>query len=395
MPEIQPYLDILPTLLTVLTIAFIITPLIGTIAQRFGFVDLPQAKRKRTDRSIATRIHTEEKLRIGGLAVLVPFVIVAFSQMQTNPQISGLVWGLTILIIGGVIDDKYELSPSKQMLIQFIAALIAVLSGITITGITLAGTTLDFNLLEQPLNFGLFVYNMVLPADLITIIWILGIVNAINWMSGIDAIGELTVFLAAFSTMLLSVRAGQIEIAILSGALAAGILGFVPFNFPPSKIMSGTAGTTGYGFILAVLAVISGAKITSALMLLSIPVIDMVWVMIYRFVKLKDTPFFKRPFVGGKVHLHHRLMGLGLNQSQALWLEISIISIIAILAFAISGFSDNFVALIGIIALLIVLFTVISIVSKRRKSTESIKKDEPPQPPMITDDPTPEQKYAY
>ncbi len=395
MPEIQPYLDILPTLLTVLTIAFIITPLIGTIAQRFGFVDLPQAKRKRTDRSIATRIHTEEKLRIGGLAVLVPFVIVAFSQMQTNPQISGLVWGLTILIIGGVIDDKYELSPSKQMLIQFIAALIAVLSGITITGITLAGTILDFNLLEQPLNFGLFVYNMVLPADLITIIWILGIVNAINWMSGIDAIGELTVFLAAFSTMLLSVRAGQIEIAILSGALAAGILGFVPFNFPPSKIMSGTAGTTGYGFILAVLAVISGAKITSALMLLSIPVIDMVWVMIYRFVKLKDTPFFKRPFVGGKVHLHHRLMGLGLNQSQALWLEISIISIIAILAFAISGFSDNFVALIGIIALLIVLFTVISIVSKRRKSTESIKKDEPPQPPMITDDPTPEQKYAY
>lgn len=395
MPEIQPYLDILPTLLTVLTIAFIITPLIGTIAQRFGFVDLPQAKRKRTDRSIATRIHTEEKLRIGGLAVLVPFVIVAFSQMQTNPQISGLVWGLTILIIGGVIDDKYELSPSKQMLIQFIAALIAVLSGITITGITLAGTTLDFNLLEQPLNFGLFVYNMVLPSDLITIIWILGIVNAINWMSGIDAIGELTVFLAAFSTMLLSVRAGQIEIAILSGALAAGILGFVPFNFPPSKIMSGTAGTTGYGFILAVLAVISGAKITSALMLLSIPVIDMVWVMIYRFVKLKDTPFFKRPFVGGKVHLHHRLMGLGLNQSQALWLEISIISIIAILAFAISGFSDNFVALIGIIALLIVLFTVISIVSKRRKSTESIKKDEPPQPPMITDDPTPEQKYAY
>ena len=76
---------------------------------------------------------------------------------------------------------------------------------------------------------------MTFPADLFSVVWILGIMNAINWMSGIDAIGELTTFIAAFTTMLLSVRAGQPEIAILSATLAAGLLGFVPFNFPPSK----------------------------------------------------------------------------------------------------------------------------------------------------------------
>jgi UDP-GlcNAc:undecaprenyl-phosphate GlcNAc-1-phosphate transferase len=394
-PELIPYLNFLPAALAVFITAFLLTPLLGSLAKRYKFIDLPQEQRKRNDKTLATRIHHKAKLRLGGLAVLLPFILVAFTQLDHNPKILGMIGGLFILILGGVLDDKYELSARKQMLIQLAAAIIVVISGVTIPKIDFAGLSFNFSLWAHTFNFGLFNYNFLFPGDFITVFWIMTIINAINWMSGIDAIGELTTFLAALTTMLLSVRSGQLDMALMSASLAAGLLGFIPYNLPPSEIMSGTAGTTGYGFILAVFAVISGTKITSALMLLSIPIIDMIWVMIYRFITIKDVPFLKRPFMGGNVHLHHRLMALGLTQAQTLWLEISVISLISILAFSISGFSDSIVALVVIITLLIVGFTSINLIAKHKKKVQSNKKEAPPQPPMITSDPTPEQKYAY
>jgi UDP-GlcNAc:undecaprenyl-phosphate/decaprenyl-phosphate GlcNAc-1-phosphate transferase len=394
--ELQPYLNILPQFIVVFLAALLATPLIGSIAMRLGLVDQPQEKRKRTDKSLSTRIHHTLKIRAGGLAVLIPFIIVAFSVADHDSRLLGLITGLIVLIIGGILDDRYELSAKKQMLIQLLAAVIAVVSGVTIARIDVAGQTFNFSLWTHEFNFGIFKYLMTFPADLFSVVWILGIMNAINWMSGIDAIGELTTFIAAFTTMLLSVRAGQPEIAILSATLAAGLLGFVPFNFPPSKIMSGTAGTTGYGFILAIFAVISGSKITSAITLLSLPIIDMVWVMGYRFIKLKDVPFFKRPFVSGDVHLHHRLMALGLNQVQTLFLEVSLISLISLVAFYFGGFSNSFMCPVIVIALLIIIFTVISLLTRRQELIRSRKPvDGPPQPPIVDSGPTPEEKYAY
>jgi UDP-GlcNAc:undecaprenyl-phosphate GlcNAc-1-phosphate transferase len=316
-------------------------------------------------------------------------------MLDHNTRVSGLVLGLIVLIIGGILDDKYELSARDQLLIQILAAVIVVLSGVTIPSVDIFGQTFNFSSVSTDVNLGLFTYHMILPADLLAVFWIISIINAINWMSGIDAIGEITVFITAFTTMLLSVRAGQPEMAMLSAILAAGLLGFIPYNFPPSKIMSGTAGTTSYGFILAVLAIISGSKITSALMLLSLPVLDMIWVMGYRFIKLKDEPFFKRPFVGGNVHLHHRLMDLGLSVTQTLYLETSMICIISVLAFYLGGFSVQLISVMIIAAVLMVIFTVIYVIGKRKKKRDLDKKPDRPQPPVVRNDPTPEEKYAY
>lgn len=394
--ELQPYLNILPQFLTVFVIALLATPLIGSFAKRLGFVDQPVEKRKRTDKTLSTRLHHTVKIRAGGLAVLLPFIVVALTLTDHNSKLIGMVWGLIILIVGGILDDKYELSAKKQMLIQLLAAVIAVASGVTINKLDFAGQSINLVSWSHLFDFGIFKYLMTFPGDLISLVWILGIMNAINWMSGIDAVGELATFITAFTTMLLSVKAEQPEIAILSATLAAGLLGFVPFNFPPSKIMSGTAGTTGYGFILAIFAVISGSKITSAITLLSLPIIDMIWVMVYRFIKLKDIPFFKRPFVSGDVHLHHRLMALGLSQVQTLFLEISLISLISLVAFYFGGFSSSLMMPVVVITVLIIIFTVISILTRRQKQMKSrIPQDTPPQPPIIDSGPTPEEKYAY
>jgi UDP-GlcNAc:undecaprenyl-phosphate GlcNAc-1-phosphate transferase len=377
-----------------LLFAVLLTPVIGYIAKKYKFIDLPGVLRKRSDKTVAQRIHKTPKLRLGGLSVLIPFVIVVITMLDGNTKIWGLILGLLVLIIGGVLDDKYELNAKKQMLLQILAAVIVVLSGITIMKFDIFGTTIDFSQFSTDINLGLFTYHMIFPADIITIVWILIIINAINWMSGIDAIGEITTFITAFTTMLLSVRAGQMEMAMLSGILAAGVLGFIPYNFPPSKIMSGTAGTTGYGFILAVLAIISGSKITSAVTLLSIPLLDMVWVMIYRFIKLKDVPFFKRPFVGGNVHLHHRLMHLGLSTVQVLYVETSVICLISILAFYLGGFHMPLISLVIIFTVLIIIFSVISILSSKKKKIIVHDKSKDP-PPVVTNEQTPEEKYAY
>ncbi len=390
---LQPYINLLPTLLAGFVITIFLTPIVGWIAKRFQFVDLPKDKRKRTDKTLAQRIHTIPKLRLGGIAVFVTFIGLILLQGRLNPQILGMLAGLVVLLIAGAIDDKYELSARNQMIAQIIAALIVVLSGVTITQLDFAGQRFVFDGFRQIFDLGIFQYEFIFPGAFITVFWILLLINAINWMCGIDAIGEVMTFIASFTSMLLAVRADQYELAMISGIFAFNLLGYIPFNFPPSKIISGTAGTTGYGYILAVLAILSGSKITSAIMVLSLPLIDMIWVVIYRLIKLKDVTFFKRPFVGGNIHLHHRIMALGFSQIQTLFIEIAIISSVSLIAFYFGGFSNEFMIVITISVILLGIFTFITIKNGRRKPIEPPKTDAPP--PLSQDEPTPEEKYAY
>lgn len=305
----------------------------------------------------------------------------------------GMIAGLIVLLVIGALDDKYELSAKYQFLGQIIAALIVILSGVTITQLDIAGQRLKFDSFISVWNLGLFEYTFIFPGAIITLFWILTIINAINWMCGIDAIGEVMTFIASLTTMLLAIRADQPELALISAMLGASILGYLPFNFPPSKIISGTGGTTGYGFILAVLAVMSGSKITSAIMILSLPLIDMIWVMAFRFLNLKEVPFLKRPFMGGNVHLHHRIMALGFTQIQTLFIEMTLIALISLIAFYFGGFSDSFLILVSIAVLLIFVFTAITLAAKRKQTAKP--KEPESKPPIIDNGPTPEEKYAY
>lgn len=390
---LQPYINLLPTLLIGFILTIFLTPIVGWIAKRFGFIDLPKDKRKRTDKTLAQRIHTIPKLRLGGIAVFITFIGLILVQGDLNPKIIGMLAGLVVLLVAGAIDDKFELSARKQMIAQLIAATIVVLSGVTIAHIDFAGQRFAFDSFRQIFDFGIFQYEFIFPGAFITIFWILLIINAINWMCGIDAIGEFMTFIASFTTMLLAVRANQYELAMVSGIFASSIMGYIPFNFPPSKIISGTAGTTGYGYILGVLAILSGSKITSAIIVLSLPVIDMIWVVFYRLIKLKDIPFLKRPFVGGNIHLHHRIMALGFTQIQTLFIEIALIASISLIAFYFGGFSNEFMLWITILVVLLGLITFISIKKGRRKQVEPPKPEAPPT--LRKDEPTPEQKYAY
>ncbi|MCA9383539.1 undecaprenyl/decaprenyl-phosphate alpha-N-acetylglucosaminyl 1-phosphate transferase [Candidatus Dojkabacteria bacterium] len=392
--SLQPYIDLLPYAGAAFLAALLLTPIAGTIAHKVGAMDLPASMRKRNDKTVSTRIHKEAKPRLGGMAVLIPVILIAFSQMELTTPILGILIGLIILVISGVIDDIKELSGGSQIIIHFSVALLVVVTGSTISEIVVAGLNLNFNFFEAALHFGAYTYNFIFPADLITILWIMAIINAVNWVSGIDALGEGVTIIASVTIMLLAIKLGRPEIAILPAVLSGGVLGFLPYNFPPSKILGGGAADAPYGFLLAVLSIVGGAKITTAIIILSVPIIDMIWVILYRLKEHTDVPFLKRPFVSGRVHLHHRLMSLGFTPKQTLVIESTAMTISAVVAFYFGGFSTTLIAAISVFAGLLVGFVIITFINRKRQIEEVDKLPEP-EPEEPEDTQTPEERFAY
>lgn len=397
---IQIYLQLLPAAGFIMVSAFIITPIIGYLATKYHFIDLPASKRKRTDKSLAQRIHKNTKPRLGGLSYLIPMFILLLAQSGLDSRILGMTIGLGILMVVGAIDDRYELPARTQFTAQIIAAAVVVFFGVRIIDINLGSLNLNFDWWHVFFDIGSTAFSIVLPADLITIFWIILTINAVNWMYGMDAIGEAMTIIASITTALLSVKAGLYGYAVISFALAGGLLGFLPFNLFPSKIIGGTAGATGNGFLLAVLSILSGAKFNNAIMLLMFPLFDMIWVIFYRIRKHTDQPFLKRPFISGKVHFHHRLMTLGFSQRKILFIETLLITCISVFGLIMAGFSNMFLFLVITLAVLVIIFTLVSLlVSKKekkmiteiKKGVQDITKEESPK----KDDIPPEQKYAY
>jgi len=401
---LAPYIDMLPLIISAFVISLLATPLIGAFAMKFGFVDLPATMRRRTDPTLTQRLHKNVKPRLGALAALLPLVYVFATQISLSTPIIGVLIGLIILIIGGVIDDKYELGSSAQFSIQAIAALIVVITGTSILSIQIFGVSLDFSAFSKEISFLGLEYMFVFPADIITFFWIMTMINAVNWVCGIDALGELLTVIAAITTTMLSVRFGNPELAIISAVLAAGILGYVPYNFPPAKIIGGTAGHTSFGYLISVLAMLSGAKITTGIILLIIPLVDMIWVIFYRIRKHSNLPLFKRPFISGKVHLHHRLMDAGYSQKQVLLIEGMSMGAVSILAIYFGGFGNA--TLIGtiLLAVIIIIFALINVkkdnhqklVKTGRQSNNHYSQQKSKDDSDDGDDGlTPEEKFAY
>ncbi len=395
---LQSYINVAPQMFIAFSLAFILTPFVGFLARRFGFLDLPPSKRPRGSKISEQKIHNYTLPRLGGLAVLIPFLGVFITNVNMTPALWGIILAVIILMISGAIDDKYDISGRSQFLFQILAAVITVLAGTSITFIQVMGIELDLNMFSREIFIGDFIYNFVFPADIFTIIWIVTIINALNWVFGIDALGEGITIITSLTIMFIAVKTGRVELAILPAALAASLLGYFPYNYPPSKIISGTIGTSSYGYLVAVLATISGAKISTAILLLTLPLFDMIWVILYRMRKFRNISLLKRPFQSGRVHMHHRLMSKGYSMKEVLVIETAAMGIIAVIAYYLAGFGVKLLSTVIFISsiLLISLFAVMSSRKKRaREKLRRIKSEEEPPPPSIEPDIPPEERYAY
>ncbi len=302
------------TYLIFFTIAFCLsvffTLTIKKLATQLNIFDIPNQIRK---------IHKKPIPLLGGLAIFLSFAICLIAYINfIKPNFSiiplkffiGIIFAGFVLIIGGIIDDKYSLSPKILWLFPVLSSLIIVLSGIGV------GIKFLSNPFGAPIfighNFSFLFLNFSLSALLVWV-WLMGMIFTTKFLDGLDGlcagiglIGSLTFFCLSLAEKINQPITASIAI-ILAGTLA----GYLIFAYHPASIFLGETGSTFIGLILGVLSVILGAKIATALLVMGVPILDVAWAIIRR------AYYRQSPFKADKSHLHHRLLDIGLNQKQA------------------------------------------------------------------------------
>ena len=254
----------------------------------------------------------------GGILIFIVFVSLILIFLDIDKHILGLLAGAFLILFVSFLDDFYNLSPKLRLFVQFLAALTLIVSGI---GIDFVRSPFDglINLesWQIPVKFGNIIYNITIFADLFTIVWVLGMMNTVNWMDGVNGMASGISFIAFLILFFLSTREGmhyidQTQVASLSIILAGTSMAFVLFEFYPAKILMGDSGSMFLGFMIAVLAIFSGGKVATAILVMGVPILDAVWVVARR---LKQG---RSPLKGDLQHFHHRLLKAGFSQRSAL-----------------------------------------------------------------------------
>ncbi len=274
--------------------ALLATPLAARLAPRLGAMDVPDAR----------KVHSSPVPRSGGLAVYLAFLAAALRNMQFSTEIWGILIGGTIVFLLGFADDCRGLSARTRLAWQALAAL----------AVTFFGLKLSF-----PLNlpFGEAL------STLLSVVWLVGIVNAFNFMDGIDGLASSMGLVCALLFLGIGWNSGQYPLAFISAALAGACAGFLRYNWRPAGIFLGDSGSTFIGFILGCLALYGSwatddpaVAFSTPLLVLGIPIFDIIYTTVSR-VRNGSVRGVKQWLeYTGKDHFHHRLMKLGLGVEQ-------------------------------------------------------------------------------
>jgi UDP-GlcNAc:undecaprenyl-phosphate GlcNAc-1-phosphate transferase len=267
-----------------------LTPISRQIAMRLGVVDKPNVPRK---------THKDHKPMMGGLAIYVAFgiALLVFSPPENFTEYAAIVFGAGVLAIMGALDDRYELSWRLRFGIQFGVALMIVLAGIQIR---LIGT----QFIDVP----------------ITLIWIVALVNAANFLDNMDGLTAGLSTIASFWFLVIALTQAQYHVAMLAAALFGSALGFLIYNFNPASTFMGDMGALVLGFVLAVLAIKLefgaqplGVSWMVPVLVLALPITDINLVVWTRLAEGRS------PAEGGRDHTSHRLLTLGFSQRMTLF----------------------------------------------------------------------------
>lgn len=284
------------------------------VAVKYGIIDQPTGERK---------LHKKPTPLLGGAAVILAFIVgvaVAWPTLvggyMLPKHLLGVMIGAAIILVGGVLDDRYDLTPKVQILFPVAAVITVIVSGIGIDYITNPfGGVLELDAVKvQLFSMNGLPYFLTLFADAFTFFWLMGTMYTTKFLDGLDGLvaGIAVIGAGVIAILSLTAEVGQPETAHLAFIAGAAFLGFLVLNWHPAKMFLGESGSLFAGFILGTLAIISGGKIATALLILGIPILDVAWVIIRRWVIEKRSPF-----VGDRKHLHLRLVDIGLSHRQA------------------------------------------------------------------------------
>lgn len=320
-----------------MVLSAIFTPVVKKIAFKFKVLDIPKDKRK---------IHKKPTPLLGGLAIYGSFVLTLIFKSGTLSKAElGIIFGATIIVIGGILDDRYDIKPRYKLIFQILATGVLILFGVKITFITnplfTSNQYLDIGLISIP----------------ITILWVIGITNALNLIDGLDGLAAGVALISSITIFIIAIINNRVDAAILTAILSGAILGFLPYNFNPASIFMGDTGAQLLGFLLA--AISMGGTIKSAaafaiavpILALGIPIYDTIFAVIRR--KVNGRPIMQ----ADRGHLHHRLIDMGLTQRQTvviMYLISAILGSFAIIAMQISN-QRAYMVLAGVMIFLVLL----------------------------------------
>jgi len=320
-------------------VSLILVPLVRHYALKANLLDQPGGR----------KMHVAPVPRLGGVAIFVSVLaalgLVGLWQGQLPLALTGTIGSPTLgMMLGGTFifmlgfwDDLVDLSPKVKLVGQLMAALIAFGLGVRIEALDLPGSKLlVLNALSLPITVG----------------WLVGLPNALNFIDGVDGLAAGVGVFAAIALALVALFTTQPDMAMLAALLAGASVAFLVYNLPPARLFMGDSGALFLGFMLASIAIVGVLKTTivmilAPLLILGIPLTDITFATLRRLAKGQS------PFKADADHLHHRLLRLGLSPGwvSAVFYGISIVLGVVVTSYV--GLAKEYALIVlGVLALL-------------------------------------------
>src|ERR1700686_1411067 len=323
-------------IVAVLVLAFataaFVTPYVRKLALNVGMLDATGER----------RMHDQPKPRIGGIAVFLGFAFALFSALgylinthqlddvgkvhDVVQSVVGLIFGGTLILMIGIWDDVMGMSPRVKLLAQVLVASISMLYGFLI------------QFVRDPFHHGAVIYFPLWLSIPITLVWYVGMMNAINFIDGLDGLLSGLTAIAGMFLLIISLSQGHPEISLILAALVGGALGFLPYNYNPAKIILGDSGALFIGYVFATVSIVGASKVAFTisllvpLIVLGLPVIDTAAAIVRR------TRAGKNIYEAARGPFHHQLIfRFGLNVRQAVLLIYGLCIALGLVALYLSG----------------------------------------------------------
>lgn len=332
-------------------ITLVLTPLVKRLALAVGAIDRPNAR----------KAHTVPTPRMGGVAVFMSFAISLGLLVVFDPHLTFPAWlsgtkgvlccsSVFLVLVLGIWDDLHELKAGQKFAVQLLLASVVYLAGFSI-----ADVTHPFTLGLLPL--GVFDYA-------VTVLWIIGVTNAINLIDGLDGLAAGVSTIALMTMFPIAIMQDDMGTAVVALVLAGSVAGFLRYNFNPARIFLGDSGSLFLGFMLAILSTQSSTKsstafsILVAVLALGLPIMDTLLSMVRRLLTsaLSTAPedgkrkrWFRVMFTPDRRHIHHQLLARGLSHRRTVLLLYVVSCILGLGAFAVTVASNVQVSFVLIV----------------------------------------------
>ena len=325
-------LNILLALAVSFLTSFLSVPFIKNIAVKAGAIDYPKDGR---------RMHKKPIPRLGGLSIYYGFIVSLLCFGTLDKQLWGIIIGSLIIVVLGIVDDIKTLKAHPKFLVQLIAAAVPVFMGSRINFVSIPFVSNAANNI---------VFNDII-SYLISILWIVGVTNAVNLIDGLDGLAAGISTIASASIFFIALLSGNAFVTTISIILVGACLGFLPYNLNPAKIFMGDTGATFLGYIMAVMSIQGMFKsytvitFIAPVLILGLPIFDTSFAIIRRMAHHKPI------MQADRGHLHHRLIDMGFNQKQTVAVLYTISALLGLSAIIMEGYDE----LTGILLLLSVM----------------------------------------